>query len=667
MRLTESDYPSDNISKELDTTINLTDATFLDKTYLYFSDSTSSVLKNLVSNNLIEFHKWGEDNALTVKIDIADHSKNGEVTKIVFEDGCSFPSYSSITNYYVQPNYLATYSHCLTDFLNLYTITTKTDINKIDSTNVVSGSIKNNLLTFTLANSNYDVAGENATVKKEKLLEANFLYKIKIETNNYTKFLIDLVDESKDYYYNYEGVANSFSVPLIISSNEIISVQINKDTQFPSATYTGFNTTLGSDCFFTYFEVSENKMKNDSGILLAHGQINEKVLIDYIRLGDTNGDSTHFYIKLINSDYPTETIANIEVHQRCLEYKTYDYIMVDGKTLTQYMNEKKITDYGAINRWTRWQTFAFSIEGMTSSNVESHQVKVLSGCKFPAYDSNKYFVFEGDLETTSVVGSYIYKSKCNLGTVKLTAGDPNGDITERFFIKMSKSDYDSSSKITGTELTNIINAITIDTTSCKQSHINSIYANGMGRSDTIAIDFSFEDDMKDNNHTIKISKTIKLPAMSDKLTNYVDYAFSIDRDYEFGNYLRISNGQWFDVSKVKIFVTDYMHMNDYNENLGYCNDKEHHYYKTAKAEFLTFSEYEIAYLISDYPEAFARLTEWAKFNNEMIENNDFVTLPTNEYTIIKANNNTILIIAVGALLSLTECVIFYTIRRRRSK
>lgn len=75
-----------------------------------------------------------------------------------------------------------------------------------------------------------------------------------------------------------------------------------------------------------------------------------------------------------------------------------------------------------------------------------------------------------------------------------------------------------------------------------------------------------------------------------------------------------------DKEYVQDFVDLYMHMNDYNENKGWCNDLEHSYYLTAKTGYnsLIYGQSARENLFqndSDFTAAKARYERWAEFNN----------------------------------------------------
>ena len=73
-----------------------------------------------------------------------------------------------------------------------------------------------------------------------------------------------------------------------------------------------------------------------------------------------------------------------------------------------------------------------------------------------------------------------------------------------------------------------------------------------------------------------------------------------------------------DQSAIQSFVNSALHMNDYTESLGYCNDNEHHYYLTAKAAYNALTdEQKVSFQKDDaWLEAKARYTTWATHNND---------------------------------------------------
>lgn len=73
---------------------------------------------------------------------------------------------------------------------------------------------------------------------------------------------------------------------------------------------------------------------------------------------------------------------------------------------------------------------------------------------------------------------------------------------------------------------------------------------------------------------------------------------------------------------LETFISTYMHM-DYTENLGYCNDYEHHYYSSAKTAFNALNEHQRDLFTSNsaYLVEWTRLFTWASKNGDSLNQN----------------------------------------------
>lgn len=73
---------------------------------------------------------------------------------------------------------------------------------------------------------------------------------------------------------------------------------------------------------------------------------------------------------------------------------------------------------------------------------------------------------------------------------------------------------------------------------------------------------------------------------------------------------------------LETFISTYMHM-DYTENLGYCNDNEHHYYTTAKEAFNALNDHQRNLFTSNsaYLVEWTRLSTWASKNGDSLNQN----------------------------------------------
>ena len=128
-----------------------------------------------------------------------------------------------------------------------------------------------------------------------------------------------------------------------------------------------------------------------------------------------------------------------------------------------------------------------------------------------------------------------------------------------------------------------------------------------------------------------------------------------------------------DQTEVQGFIDTNMHMNDYTESLGYCNDNEHHYYLTAKQQYnaLTDNQKVAFQQNASYTDARERYLAWAGFNNDAApyDGNDTVVSKINESAsfleVANNSNNTTIIITVISVLSLTALGGFFFIKKRK--
>lgn len=119
------------------------------------------------------------------------------------------------------------------------------------------------------------------------------------------------------------------------------------------------------------------------------------------------------------------------------------------------------------------------------------------------------------------------------------------------------------------------------------------------------------------------------------------------------------------------FVNDNMHMLDYSENLGWCNDSEHHYYETAKAAYNSLSDEGRFAFQNDtqFSDAKLRLDAWA------LANGDVYDFTSNQYTKSKmssrafasslnVNNSSFFLVISIVSLGILSVFIYYAKRKK---
>ena len=125
-------------------------------------------------------------------------------------------------------------------------------------------------------------------------------------------------------------------------------------------------------------------------------------------------------------------------------------------------------------------------------------------------------------------------------------------------------------------------------------------------------------------------------------------------------------------TSIETFNSTKLHMEDYDTNKGWCSDSEHHYYLTAKAAYndLVAAEQQLFKTSSEYSTARARYEAWAIANKDGAPydgNDDIQTqLSANVLsTIIGNSSNTVAIIVVISMVSVTAIGGYFFLRKRK--
>ena len=121
---------------------------------------------------------------------------------------------------------------------------------------------------------------------------------------------------------------------------------------------------------------------------------------------------------------------------------------------------------------------------------------------------------------------------------------------------------------------------------------------------------------------------------------------------------------------VTAFANNSLHMADYNENLGYCNDNEHHYYLTAKAAYndLTDSQKAMFTTWGEFAAAKARYEKWAEFNHDAnpYDGNDTI-VSVLEVSMFNENNNfNTMVVVISLMTVFSAAILFITLRKKRT-
>lgn len=119
---------------------------------------------------------------------------------------------------------------------------------------------------------------------------------------------------------------------------------------------------------------------------------------------------------------------------------------------------------------------------------------------------------------------------------------------------------------------------------------------------------------------------------------------------------------------LETFINTYMHM-DYVENLGYCNDNEHHYYSTAKAAFNALNTHQRSLFTTNsaYLTEWTRLSTWASFNGDSLNGSNILALSSKVSPINNVINvdNSVVIIVIISIVSLSTVGVYFYFRHKK--
>lgn len=120
-----------------------------------------------------------------------------------------------------------------------------------------------------------------------------------------------------------------------------------------------------------------------------------------------------------------------------------------------------------------------------------------------------------------------------------------------------------------------------------------------------------------------------------------------------------------DEAEVEGFIETCMHMDDYNENLGYCKDQEHGYYSTAKTAYnaLTNDQKEMFCTDDRFADAYARLSAWAEANGDVFETYNIVS--SSSYRAPTSSNGTAIYVIIGVSVIAAFTLAFFLLKKKK--
>ena len=118
------------------------------------------------------------------------------------------------------------------------------------------------------------------------------------------------------------------------------------------------------------------------------------------------------------------------------------------------------------------------------------------------------------------------------------------------------------------------------------------------------------------------------------------------------------------------FRLEYLKMESYTSELGYCSDATHHYYDDAKDYFFNnMTKNQRTFFANNYANEMARFQAWAIANEEEIvyQSGDYVVTQNAKVTSIAEENNFAMISIIAVCTSSLLCLGLIIHRKKHSK
>lgn len=387
-----------------------------------------------------------------------------------------------------------------------------------------------------------------------------------------------------------------------------------------------------------------------------------------IAYDNTNGTKA-FYIKSIEVTYEIDSSQPISVTGVTLDKNSLQLLVGKQGTLTANVLPTKAT-----NKNVTWSssdnnvatvnegvvtgvatgTATITVTSVDGGFTASCSVNVSTSKSFKLVSSINELI-SGTKVIIAATSNYIHYAACayssgnNLSSVTATLSDnyliPNPNY-EEFIIGYSESGYtfkQSDGKYLyaagGTKDNNYLKA---QDTLVSASYFNITIENG--EFSIVCAD------------AIVVKNTMRFNARSDQL-KFACYssgqtAIQLYADVEAGT---------------QAFVDNFMHMTDYNSELGYCKDSEHHYFSSAKTQLLAMgADYINEFQNNDlFNNAQRRYEDWASANGQDPYNVTSTSSINILLNVASKDSTALIIVLSAAILSSIGFVVFYRNKRKQ--
>ena len=344
------------------------------------------------------------------------------------------------------------------------------------------------------------------------------------------------------------------------------------------------------------------------------------------------------------------TLSSISISGMTTSYQKNNAFSFDGVCQATFANgyQKNVTPTSVTSpdmskAGEKTITVTFTYNGVTKT--ASYDITV-----------NSVRVVTEETETTgySVIGTVTYPSNTQTVSVNTLSVTSSGYTNiESNAIRLGSSSNTGTMTVTST--TSNITKVVVSAKSYGSDSDVTITIDGTSKSITGSyIDYDKEFATAKNSVAIATT-TNKKRAYIQTITVYETKTTKTVTD--------ISNTP--DVQGLEAFIDTYMHM-DYNSNLGYCNDEEHHYYSSAKAAFNALNEHQRLLFTTNsaYTNEWNRLSTWASIVGDTLNSsNELGSSPISISENINILSDGSLIIAIS-MISIMAIVGYIFIRRK---
>ncbi len=420
--------------------------------------------------------------------------------------------------------------------------------------------------------------GYNMSTAGEQEVVVSYTHNNVTKTTSYSIQVIQLTSISISGYKTSFVEGDSFSFGGTVTANYSDETSENVTNK---ATYAGYNMTSVGEQTVT---VTYGGLEKSYSISISKGTL----------VSITLSGQTTVYTKNAAFSFDGTVTAHFENNysKSVTGYSTSspDMTTAGSKTVTvsYTYNNKTVSESYSITV----NSYRDVYEDVVTSIYCTYDFSTLSGSSeiTTTDDIQACYSDEGGITTGSVTNRS--KTYANSGYIRLATGSSNGSITFDFG---------------ETKITNI--SLVAKGWSSSEKNCTLSITNGGTITTSKTTDESFNVTLSSSTSTITIS------ANSDNRISIKNITFYSTKT------VNTNIGQSNDCTGLETFINNFMHM-DYNSNLGYCKDSEHHYYATAKEAFNNLNDHQRQLFTTNsaYLAEFTRLSTWASFNGDSLNN-----------------------------------------------